>query len=184
MPPDMGVTATCRWGNGKRWLLSRPLSRKTPPGIAPRGTHVRIFSMKLYSSPGSPNALRARAVVFELGLDPEIITVDISKGENRTPEYLKLNPNGKVPGGANKSSLVLTTTHTPGALAHVLTIFARAGVNLTKLQSRPIIGDAWKYRFYIDLETAGAKLHELLAEVRQTGATATVLGEYASGKTY
>lgn len=53
--------------------------------------------MKLYSSPGSPNALRARAVVFELGLDPEIINVDIGKGENRTPEYLKLNPNGKVP---------------------------------------------------------------------------------------
>jgi glutathione S-transferase len=55
------------------------------------------MSMKLYSSPGSPNALRSRAVAFELGLDPEIVTVDIAKGENRTPEYLKLNPNGKVP---------------------------------------------------------------------------------------
>jgi len=53
--------------------------------------------MKLYNSPGSPNALRARAVAFELGFDPEIVNVDIGKGDNRTPEYLKLNPNGKVP---------------------------------------------------------------------------------------
>ena len=53
--------------------------------------------MKLYSSPGSPNALRARAVAFELGFDPEIVNINIAAGENRTPEFLKLNPNGKVP---------------------------------------------------------------------------------------
>ena len=53
--------------------------------------------MKLYSSGFSPNALRTRAVAFELGLDPEIVDVNIAKGENRTPEYLALNPNGKVP---------------------------------------------------------------------------------------
>jgi glutathione S-transferase len=53
--------------------------------------------MKLYSSPGSPNALRTRAVIAELGLPVEIVNVDIAKGENRAPDYLKLNPNGKVP---------------------------------------------------------------------------------------
>jgi glutathione S-transferase len=53
--------------------------------------------MKLYNANASPNALRTRAVVFELGLTPEIINIDIGKGENRTPEYLAINPNGKVP---------------------------------------------------------------------------------------
>ena len=53
--------------------------------------------MKLYSSPGSPNALRTRAVIAELGLPVEIVNVDIAKGANRTPDYLALNPNGKVP---------------------------------------------------------------------------------------
>lgn len=53
--------------------------------------------MKLYNSPGSPNALRSRAVAFELGLEPEIIDVNIGSGENRKPEYLALNPNGRVP---------------------------------------------------------------------------------------
>jgi len=53
--------------------------------------------MKLYSSGFSPNALRTRAVAFELGLEPEIIDVNIGQGENRTPDYLAINPNGKVP---------------------------------------------------------------------------------------
>ena len=53
--------------------------------------------MKLYNSPGSPNALRTRAVAFELGFDPEIINVNVGTGDNRKPEFLAINPNGKVP---------------------------------------------------------------------------------------
>ena len=53
--------------------------------------------MQPYSAAFSPNALRARAVVYELGLDVEIVEVDVMHGGGRTPEYLALNPTGKVP---------------------------------------------------------------------------------------
>ncbi len=53
--------------------------------------------MKLYSVLLSPNALRSRLVIAELGLPVEIVEVDMAAGENRSPEYLALNPNGKVP---------------------------------------------------------------------------------------
>jgi len=53
--------------------------------------------MKLYNSNLSPNALRVRAVAKELDLPVEIIDVDLRKGENKAPEFLKINPNGKVP---------------------------------------------------------------------------------------
>lgn len=53
--------------------------------------------MQLYQAMFSPNALRVRAVVYELGIDLEMIEVDVRNGGNRTPEYLRLNPNGKVP---------------------------------------------------------------------------------------
>lgn len=53
--------------------------------------------MKLYNANMSPNALRVRAVVFELGMDVEIVDVDLRNGGNKTPEFLALNPNGKVP---------------------------------------------------------------------------------------
>ncbi len=53
--------------------------------------------MKLYNANLSPNALRVRAVANELGIDLDIITVDLRKGENKTASYLAMNPNGKVP---------------------------------------------------------------------------------------
>jgi len=56
-----------------------------------------VIDLKLYNANFSPNALRVRAVLHELGLTPEIVEVDLAKGENRTPAYLELNPNGKVP---------------------------------------------------------------------------------------
>lgn len=53
--------------------------------------------MKLYNANLSPNALRARAVAYELGVDLEIVEVDLFKGGTKTDEYLAMNPNGKVP---------------------------------------------------------------------------------------
>ncbi|MCA9594526.1 MAG: glutathione S-transferase family protein [Myxococcales bacterium] len=53
--------------------------------------------MKLYHHPLSPNARRALLVIAHLGLDVEEHVVKLSEGETRKPEFLKLNPNGKVP---------------------------------------------------------------------------------------
>ncbi len=53
--------------------------------------------MQLYIHPFSSNARRARLVASHLGLEIEQKMVDLSKGEQRAPAYLALNPNGKVP---------------------------------------------------------------------------------------
>jgi glutathione S-transferase len=53
--------------------------------------------MKIYDFVPSPNARKVRAVVYELGLAPEFVTVNILKGETRTPEFLAKNPNGRMP---------------------------------------------------------------------------------------
>lgn len=53
--------------------------------------------MKLYTNPFSPNARKVLAVASELGIDLDMHTVDLQAGEQRSPEYLALNPNGKVP---------------------------------------------------------------------------------------
>ena len=52
--------------------------------------------MKLYHFP-SPNPQKVRFALFELGLDCEIVPVDLTKGEQRKPECLALNPCGRVP---------------------------------------------------------------------------------------
>lgn len=51
----------------------------------------------------------------------------------------------------NKASIVFTLPHTQGSLSKVLTILSFYDVNLTKIQSMPIIGREWEYRFYVDV---------------------------------
>jgi chorismate mutase/prephenate dehydratase len=54
--------------------------------------------------------------------------------------------------GDDKTSLMFTTAHQPGALARVLGAFADAGVNLTHIDKRPSLRENWNYTFFVDLE--------------------------------
>ena len=56
---------------------------------------------------------------------------------------------------ADKCSLIITLSHTPGSLYAALAILANQGVNLTKIESRPILGKPFEYVFYIDIEFPG-----------------------------
>lgn len=59
----------------------------------------------------------------------------------------ELTDKGKV----NKSSLVFCVPHSHGSLSKVLTTLSFYDINLTKIQSMPILGREWEYRFYVDL---------------------------------
>jgi glutathione S-transferase len=54
-------------------------------------------TMKLYGFPPSPNTWKVRAVAAHLGLPLEFELVDLTKGQQRTPDYLMLNPTGRTP---------------------------------------------------------------------------------------
>jgi glutathione S-transferase len=54
-------------------------------------------TMRLYYHPLSSNSRRVLLTAYHLGLDLALVAVDLSSGEHRTPEYLRLNPNGRVP---------------------------------------------------------------------------------------
>ena len=53
--------------------------------------------MKLYTNPLSPNGRKVTTVVHHLQLQLDVEVVDLSKGAQRTPEYLAINPNGAIP---------------------------------------------------------------------------------------
>jgi prephenate dehydratase len=82
---------------------------------------------------------------------------------------------------ARKISLAMRLAHRPGALLASLEPFAKHGVNLLKIESRPIHGHPWEYQFFIDVEAADiARLDQALDEVRSATSELRVLGRYAA----
>jgi 3-deoxy-7-phosphoheptulonate synthase len=79
-----------------------------------------------------------------------------------------------------KSSIVFATGNQPGALFESLRIFAEAGINLVKLESRPIQGKPWEYMFYVDLmaDTEDEALAPILAALAQKTDFLRLLGSY------
>jgi len=84
---------------------------------------------------------------------------------------------------ARKMSLAMRLAHRPGSLLASLEPFARFGVNLLKIESRPIHGRPWEYQFFIDVEAdARAKLNAALAAARTATSELRVLGLYAAAR--
>ena len=82
---------------------------------------------------------------------------------------------------ARKVSLAMRLAHRPGALLASLDPFARHGVNLLKIESRPIHGQPWEYQFFIDVESTDvARLDQALAGVRRATSELRVLGRYVA----
>lgn len=82
---------------------------------------------------------------------------------------------------ARKISLAMRLAHRPGALLASLEPFAKHGVNLLKIESRPIHGRPWEYQFFIDLEAGDvARLDQALAEVRSATSELRILGRYVA----
>ena len=79
----------------------------------------------------------------------------------------------------NKSSIVFTLPHTGGALSKVLTILSFYDMNLSKIQSVPIVGREWEYRFYVDLTFESlVRYHQAIEAVRPLTNELVILGEY------
>ncbi|MFV0468957.1 MAG: prephenate dehydratase [Dysgonomonas sp.] len=83
----------------------------------------------------------------------------------------------------NKASLVFTLPHVEGNLAKVLSVLSFYGINLTKIQSLPIIGREWEYQFYIDLKFSDFERYKQSVEaVKPLVSELKILGEYPEGE--
>ena len=79
----------------------------------------------------------------------------------------------------NKTSVVFTLPHTEGSLSKVLTILSFYDINLTKIQSLPILGREWEYLFYVDLTFKNLlKYKQGLDAIRPLTKEFKILGEY------
>ena len=109
----------------------------------------------------------------------EVLKEDIEDHESNSTRFLVLSKEkGKQKG--NKCSMIFSTSHKAGALFSVLRVFSDAGINLTRIESRPVRGEPRKYAFLLDFQGSDgdAKIVEALAKVKAECTMYKFLGCY------
>jgi len=102
---------------------------------------------------------------------------------NLMVELQLMRINQLASGALLKMSVALRLAHKPGALLAALEPFARHGINLMKIESRPIHGTPWVYQFFLDLVAEfPAQLEAAINEVRLTASLLRILGLYPVAK--
>lgn len=105
--------------------------------------------------------------------------------ERNFTRFLVLSREQAPPTGDDKTSVVFSTRHVPGALHKALTPFASRGINLTRIESRPVRGQPWEYMFFVDLQghRGEERVGEALRELEELTIQLKVLGSYPRGDT-
>lgn len=95
-------------------------------------------------------ALSSRACATLYGLD--ILAEDVQDSDNNYTRFVVISAEPEIYAGATRASLMLTVSHEPGSLYRVLERLYGLGINLVKLESRPIPGRDFEFIFYFDLD--------------------------------
>jgi prephenate dehydratase len=156
------------------------------------GAHPEIEVIPFYDTAGSVKHLMEASLREVAGIAPELAAkeygaqVMVPGVEDHAENYTRFHllrrddaPGGVTLADADKMSLAFAIEHRPGTLVAALERLARAGVNLTKIESRPVPGSPWEYVFYVDVRFAsGMEAEAALAALRGHCRMVKVLGQY------
>lgn len=81
----------------------------------------------------------------------QVVVKGIEDYRGNTTRFLVIGRKSPTPSGADRTSLLIGLMDRPGALNEILTILSDEGINLAKIESRPIKGKQWKYLFFLDM---------------------------------
>jgi len=112
-----------------------------------------------------------------------ILAENIQDNAENFTRFVLLQPAASASSQARKMSLAMRLAHRPGALLSSLEPFAQHGVNLLKIESRPIHGRPWEYQFFLDVEAEALEsLEAALLAVRSATSEVRVLGLYVAAR--
>lgn len=105
----------------------------------------------------------------------------IQDTDNNYTRFIVIAKNTEIYPGADHLSLMFKVGHTPGSLTRILSRFSSLGLNMTKLESRPITGADFHYLFYMDFEGSiyDPQVVKLLSELEQELELFVLLGAYS-----
>ncbi len=110
----------------------------------------------------------------------QIIAENIEDHPDNTTRFLVIGGVDIGASGNDKTSVMLSVKNKPGALFALLEPFERAGVDLTRLESRPSLSENWNYVFFIDFKghISNDNVAAVLAELENIGCAVKILGSY------
>lgn len=152
-------------------------------------SHPDVVAVPAYDTAGSVRDVMSGTVAADAAiaskLAAELYGADVvAEGlEDHAENYTRFlvvarQPATPQPADALKTSLLLSLGNTPGTLYRALGVFAARGLNLTKIESRPLPGRPWEYLFYLDVVDSGRELEAALEELRAFTFGIRVLGTY------
>ncbi len=132
------------------------------------------------------NAKRSKKIYAIAGVlaaeryDLDILKSNIQDYEENTTRFITIGHDEVEQSGKDKTSIVITTKNTPGALYNVLKPINKEGLNLTHLTYRPSKTDKWNYSFFLDFEghKNDKNVRTLLDKLEKIGEKLKVLGSY------
>ncbi len=138
----------------------------------------RIHDNKLLGVGAIASTLAAE--IYDLTIiAPEIQTIK----DNATRFFIVSKDDNKRTLSANKASIKFVTSDKSGSLAEVLTILADHNLNLSKIQSMPVIETPWKYAFFADFVfNSYANYYDALNKVKEKVEMLQIVGEYTKSK--
>jgi prephenate dehydratase len=154
--------------------------------------HPEIEVVPFYDTAGSVKHLMEAGLREVAGIAPGLAAreyggeVLVPGVEDHAENYTRFHllgredaTGGEAGAGADKMSLAFAIEHRPGTLVAALQRLADAGVNLTKIESRPVPGSPWEYVFYVDVRFNSAEQAEAaLDALREHCRMVKILGRY------
>lgn len=110
----------------------------------------------------------------------ECLASNIQNSDNNYTRFICISKKLEIYPGANKISLATTANNYPGGLGALLSRFSALGLNLTKLESQPLIGHDFEFLFYLDFEASlkDPAVRALLSELHECQDRFSLLGNY------
>lgn len=123
-------------------------------------------------------ALSSRFCAEHYGLD--ILVPDVQDQDNNYTRFICISRSPEIYPGADRTSLMMTLPHRPGSLYNVLSKFYALGINLRKLESRPLPERDFEFMFYFDIEASvyAPEMERLFRDLEAEGETFRYLGSY------